>query len=106
MLSRLGGVSAQKCKNQDFMYFKTGCMIFLFRIELRFQILLTEHLQNMRNEYVEFEINLFSRLGGDSQTNLKNENFIKFKRDCVITPIRWGVRPRFFFQKQRMGIII
>ena len=71
-------------------------MIFLFRIELRFQILLTEHLQNMRNEYFEFEINLFSRLGGDSRTNIKNENFVKVKRGCVITQIRWGVRPRFF----------
>ena len=62
MLSRLGGVSTQKCKNQDFMYFKRGCLITQFRWEVELRFFFPEAVYGYKTANLKFLGNSMKRL--------------------------------------------
>ena len=63
MLSGLGGVSAQKCKNPDLTYFKRGCVITLLRGGDRKKIFYMKVFKDNQHPSRNFELNPLKGLG-------------------------------------------
>ena len=75
-LSGLGGVSGQKCKNPNLMYFKRGCVITLLRGEVERKFFYMKVSKDNQHPSRNFELN-----------PLKDKELFKIPRKFSLAPL-------------------